>query len=53
MQPAEHLYALLENKRNIVITMHQKPDGDAMGAALGIISFLKSLGNNVTVILTN
>jgi len=50
MQPSEHLYALLENKRNIIITMHQKPDGDAMGAALGLYHFLKSIGNKVTVI---
>ena len=30
--------------------MHQKPDGDAMGAALGLYHFLKSIGNKVTVI---
>ena len=30
--------------------MHQKPDGDAMGAALGLYHFLKGLGHNVTVI---
>ena len=41
MQPIANLYPLLENKRNIVITMHQKPDGDAMGAALGLYAFLK------------
>lgn len=50
MQPAEHLYALLQNKRNIVVTMHQKPDGDAMGAALAMFHFLKSIGNNVKVV---
>ena len=50
MQPVQQLYPLLESKRNIVITMHQKPDGDAMGAALGLYHFLKSIGNNVTVI---
>ena len=50
MQPAEHLYTLLEKERNIVITMHQKPDGDAMGSALALYHFLKSLNNNVTVI---
>ena len=35
MEALEHLYPLLQGERNIVITMHQKPDGDAMGAALG------------------
>ncbi len=50
MQPVDHVYNLLYSERNIVITMHQKPDGDAMGAALGLYHFLKSLGNNVVVI---
>ena len=30
--------------------MHQKPDGDAMGSALGLYHFLRSLGHEVTVI---
>ena len=30
--------------------MHQKPDGDAMGSALGLYHFLKGLGHTVTVI---
>lgn len=50
MQPCEHLYPLLQKQLKIVITMHQKPDGDAMGSALGLYHFLKSLGNTVTVI---
>ena len=50
MQPLERLYPLLQNKRNIVITMHQKPDGDAMGSALGLYHFLKSIDHDVTVI---
>jgi len=50
MEALEHLYPLLQDERNIVITMHQKPDGDAMGAALALYHFLKSLDNNVTVI---
>jgi phosphoesterase RecJ-like protein len=50
MEALEHLYPLLQDERNIVITMHQKPDGDAMGAALALNHFLKSLDNNVTVI---
>jgi len=50
MQPIAYLYPLLENKRNIVITMHQKPDGDAMGAALALFLFLKKTGHNATVV---
>ena len=30
--------------------MHQKPDGDAMGSALGLYHFLNKLGHNCTVI---
>ncbi|GAB3417883.1 bifunctional oligoribonuclease/PAP phosphatase NrnA [Niabella aquatica] len=30
--------------------MHQKPDGDAMGSALGLRGFLKKLGHEVSVI---
>lgn len=30
--------------------MHQKPDGDAMGSALGLYHFLKQFGHEVTVI---
>jgi len=30
--------------------MHQKPDGDAMGSALGLYHFLKSIDHDVTVI---
>jgi phosphoesterase RecJ-like protein len=50
MQPIENLYPLLEQERKIVITMHQKPDGDAMGAALTLFHFFKVLQHNVSVI---
>ena len=30
--------------------MHQKPDGDAMGSALGLYHFLVALGHKVQVI---
>lgn len=50
MQALAHLYPLLQTPRRIVITMHQKPDGDAMGAALAIFHFLKLLGHDATVI---
>ncbi|HYK44494.1 MAG TPA: DHH family phosphoesterase [Parafilimonas sp.] len=50
MQPIKNLYPLLDRQRKIVITMHQKPDGDAMGAALALFHFLKSLDHAVCVI---
>jgi phosphoesterase RecJ-like protein len=34
----------------VVITMHQKPDPDAMGSSLGMAGFLRQLGHLVTVI---
>jgi phosphoesterase RecJ-like protein len=50
MRPIENLYPLLEAERRIVITMHQKPDGDAMGAALALFHFFTALKHSVTVI---
>lgn len=50
MQNAVAFYPLLSTPKKIVITMHQKPDGDAMGASLGLFHFLKKLGHDVVVI---
>lgn len=50
MQKIEHFFPLLETPRKVVITMHQKPDGDAMGSTLGLYHFLTALGHQATVI---
>ncbi len=50
MQPVREVYPLLSEKKKIVITTHQKPDGDAMGSSLALYLFLKSLGHTVNVI---
>jgi phosphoesterase RecJ-like protein len=50
MQPIQEFYAQLTSPKKIVITAHQKPDGDAMGASLGLYHFLVQLGHDVTVI---
>jgi phosphoesterase RecJ-like protein len=50
MQPIQELYPLLSTPRKVVVTMHQKPDADAMGSALGLYHFLKQLGHEVIVI---
>jgi bifunctional oligoribonuclease and PAP phosphatase NrnA len=50
MQPIQEFFPQLTSPKNIVITMHQKPDGDAMGSALGLYNFLIQLGHKVTVI---
>ncbi|MDI9358050.1 MAG: bifunctional oligoribonuclease/PAP phosphatase NrnA [Phycisphaerales bacterium] len=36
--------------KRIIITTHQKPDGDAMGSSLGLYHFLVALGHDVTVV---
>lgn len=50
MQKIEGVYALLQQPKKIVITTHQKPDGDAMGSSLGLYHFLIQLGHQVQVI---
>jgi bifunctional oligoribonuclease and PAP phosphatase NrnA len=50
MKVIGEIYTLLATPRNIVITMHQKPDADAMGSALGLYHFLLTFGHKVTVI---
>jgi bifunctional oligoribonuclease and PAP phosphatase NrnA len=37
--------------KNIVITSHQSPDGDAVGSSLAMYNFLKAIGKESTVIL--
>lgn len=50
MEPIHAIYEQLKQPRRVVITMHQKPDADAMGSALGLFHFLKQLGHSITVI---
>lgn len=50
MDAIELFYPKLNTPSRVVITMHQKPDGDAMGSALGLYHFMVSLGHQVSVI---
>ena len=50
MQPIQEFYPLLQVPRRVVITTHQKPDGDAMGSSLALKHFLEKLGHTATVI---
>ncbi|CAN5583700.1 bifunctional oligoribonuclease/PAP phosphatase NrnA [soil metagenome] len=50
MLPVKDFYPLLSTPCRVVITTHQKPDGDAMGSSLGLMHFLQKLGHTVTVI---
>jgi phosphoesterase RecJ-like protein len=44
------IFPLLTTPKKVVITTHQKPDGDAMGSSLALYHFLTSLQHSVQVI---
>lgn len=44
---------LLSSPKDIVITNHINPDGDAMGSALGLCKYLKAKGHNARVVVPN
>ena len=51
MKPIRDFFPLLtEFPKRVVITMHQKPDPDAMGSSLALAGFLQKLGHQVQVI---
>lgn len=50
MEALSNIYPQLLVEKKIIITMHQKPDGDAMGSTLGLYHFLIQFGHDVTVI---
>jgi len=45
--------ALLSKPKRIVIVPHKNPDGDAIGSSLGLWYYLKSIGQEVRVIVPN
>jgi len=50
MLDIQHIFPLLQQPKKVVITTHQKPDGDAMGSSLAMYHFLTMFGHEVTVI---
>ncbi len=46
----EKVKALISQSKEIVITTHYRPDGDAMGSSLGLYNYLIKKGCNVNVI---
>jgi bifunctional oligoribonuclease and PAP phosphatase NrnA len=50
MQPIQKIYTQISQPRRVAITMHQKPDADAMGSVLGLYHFLVQFGHTVQVI---
>ncbi|MCS7074355.1 MAG: DHH family phosphoesterase [Bacteroidia bacterium] len=53
MKPILELFPLLQQPKNIVITTHQNPDGDAVGSSQALRLYLQSCGHSVTAILPN
>jgi phosphoesterase RecJ-like protein len=47
------LKVFLETPKNIVIVGHRNPDGDAMGATLGLKHYLDKKGHQSTVVVPN
>lgn len=50
MKDINQVFSSLSTADSIVITMHQKPDPDAMGSSLALYHFLKNAGFNSQVI---
>ena len=50
MKPISEIYPLLQQPARVVVTMHQKPDADAMGSALALYNYLRKSGHEVTVV---
>ena len=46
----KELKALLGYPKDIVITTHRNPDGDAIGSSLGVYHFLNKLGHTVHIV---
>ena len=43
----------IEKAQNIVLFGHRNPDGDALGATMGLRGVLKAMGKTVTIVLPN
>lgn len=53
MLTGENNLQLLTEPKNIVITTHHKPDGDALGSSLGLYHWLKANKHEVEVVLSS
>ena len=47
----DQLQELLSSPKNVVITSHANPDGDAIGSSLAMYHYLQKMGHRVTVIM--
>lgn len=53
VQSVQQVLQLIENSNQILITTHLSPDGDALGASLGLYHFLKLKKKNVKLMVPN
>ncbi|HLS94922.1 phosphoesterase RecJ-like protein [Sphingobacterium allocomposti] len=53
MLTGENNLQLLATPKNIVVTTHHKPDGDALGSSLGLYHWLKAKGHVVQIVLSS
>lgn len=51
MENIKEVKALLAVPKDIVITTHRNPDGDAIGSSLGLRHYLETLGHTVKVVV--
>ncbi len=49
----DEVTAKISSAQNIIISGHINPDGDCLGAALGVYNYLKSMNKNVTIFVPN
>lgn len=52
-QEAQQIKDMLQESKNVVITCHTGPDGDAIGSSLALYEYLKRKGKQVQVIVPN
>ena len=50
MENLHEIKSLLAIPKDIVITTHRNPDGDAIGSSLAVYHYLKNMGHNVKII---
>lgn len=48
---AEQILASIENSKNILITTHTNPDGDAIGSSLALFHYLQQKNKQATIII--
>ena len=44
---------LIDSGKNIVLTAHTNPDGDAIGSLIAMYNYLSKLNNTVTMMVPN